>query len=127
MRMITKIVPVAGMLALIAIFSASTAQEVENAQRREPAIKHREWVAKSLSKIQTIKIGAAKADLLKIFREEGGLSTRANRTYVYHECPYIKVDVEFKPVEDAMNRLSEYPGDEIIKISKPYLDWSILD
>lgn len=127
MRMITKIVPVAGMLALIAIFSASMAQEVENAQRREQAIKHREWVAKSLSKIQTIKIGATRADLLKIFREEGGLSTRANRTYVYHECPYIKVDVEFKFVEDALNRLSEYPGDEIIKISKPYLDWSILD
>ena len=127
MRMITKVVPAAGVLALIVTFSASTAQEVENAQRREQAIKHGEWIAKSLSKIQTIKIGAAKADLLKIFREEGGLSTRANRTYVYHECPYIKVDVEFKPVEDAMNRLSEYPGDEIIKISKPYLDWSILD
>ena len=57
-----------------------------------------EWIAKSLREMKTIKVGMVRADLLKVFVTEGGISTPLNRTYVYRECPYIKVDVEFEPV-----------------------------
>lgn len=74
-----------------------------------------------------------RAELLKVFTTEGGLSTGLNRKYVYRECPYIKVDVEFEPVgrpaRDTQERVTllEADRDVIKNISKPYLEWSILD
>jgi hypothetical protein len=74
-----------------------------------------------------------RAELLNVFTTEGGLSTGLNRTYVYRKCPYIKVDVEFKPVgrpardKDGRVTLVEASGDVITKISRPYLEWSVLD
>ena len=49
------------------------------------------------------------------------------------DCPYIKVDVEFeavgRPARDRDGRvtLEEDRRDIITKISRPYLDWSIMD
>ena len=92
-----------------------------------------EWIANSLKEIQKIKVGMTRADLLKVFTTEGGLSTGLTRTYVYRECLYIKVDVEFEPVgrpaRDADGRVTlvESKDDVIRKISKPYLDWMVID
>lgn len=88
---------------------------------------HTQWIAKSLKEIETIKVGTTRADLLRVFKEEGGISTRTRRRYVYRDCPYIKVDVEFEPVGALENKLNENPQDKIIKISKAFLEWSISD
>ena len=94
---------------------------------------HKEWIANSLKEIQTIKVGMTRADLLKVFTTEGGISTGLHRRFVYRECPYIKVDVEFEAVgragRDAEGRvtLDEDDRDIITKISKPYLEWTIVD
>jgi hypothetical protein len=83
--------------------------------------------------MQSVKVGRTRADLLKVFTTEGGLSTGLRRTYAYRECPYFKVDVEFEPVgrpaRDAEGRvtLEESDADVIKSISRPYLDWSIAD
>ena len=66
-------------------------------------------------------------ELLRVFKEEGGISTRNWRRYAYRDCPYIKVDVEFQPVGDPENRVNQSTLDKIIKISKPFLEWSIMD
>jgi hypothetical protein len=83
---------------------------------------HTEWVAKSLIAMQGIKVGTTRADLLKIFTTEGGLSSASQRTYVYRGCPYIKLDVRFK----ASTR-EELPSDPITEVSRPYLAWTIMD
>ena len=88
---------------------------------------HTEWIVKSLKEIEGVKVGMTRVDLLTVFKEEGGLSTRTSRRYVYRDCPYIKVDVEFEPVGEPENKLFESPSDKIIKISKPFLEWTILD
>jgi hypothetical protein len=51
---------------------------------------------------------------------------------VFHDvvvrgCPGIKVDVEFVPVAHEQDGLTESPNDKIVKISKPYLDYSHMD
>ncbi|PQV65361.1 hypothetical protein B1R32_101101 [Abditibacterium utsteinense] len=79
-----------------------------------------EWIVKSLQEMETIKVGMNRAQLAKVFTTEGGLSTRTWRRYVYRECPYIKVNVEFKP--DSKGR-----SDVITKIPQPFLEWSIMD
>ena len=76
-----------------------------------------------LKECESVKPSMTRADLLKVFTIEGGLSTQIWRTYVHSRCPYIKVDVEFAPTKSGQ----EQPTDIITKISKPYLAWSIID
>jgi hypothetical protein len=94
---------------------------------------HTAWVAESLKRMQTIRPGMTRTDLLKVFTTEGGLSTGLQRTFVSQDCPYFKVDVEFeavgRPSRDADGRVTLVEGsqDIIVKISRPYLDFSIID
>ena len=99
---------------------------VQPADRSQDPKTHSEWIAQSLREMETIKVGMTRADLLKVFREEGVLSTRTQRQYVYRECLYIKVAVEFEPVETTAV-LPENGQDKIVKISQPFLEWSIID
>jgi hypothetical protein len=95
------------------------------ANRQQDLKNHTEWISECIKRIQSIKPGATRAELLKVFTTEGGLSTRSQRTYVYGDCPYIKVDVKFKAVDN--DKFEEKPDDIITEISKPYLQWSIMD
>ena len=94
---------------------------------------HVTWVAQALKRIQTIKPGMTREALLKVFTTEGGLSTGLQRTFVSRDCPYFKVDVEFKVVgrpdrdDDGRVTLVEGSQDIIVKISRPYLQFSIRD
>jgi hypothetical protein len=76
-----------------------------------------------LKECESVKPGMTRADLLKIFTTEGGLSGQQGRRYVHIRCPYIKVDVEFAPTKSGQ----EQATDIITKISKPFLEWSIID
>ena len=103
------------------------------ARSSQQAGEQKEWIANSLREMQKIKVGMTRADLLTVFTTEGGLSTGLQRTYVYRECHYIKVDVEFeavgRPARDVAGRvtLHEDSRDVIKKISRPYLEWSVTD
>lgn len=96
-------------------------------QTPKGAMGHSEWVARSLSAIQTIKAGMTRRDLLKLFTVEGGQSNRTTRTYVFRECHYIKVDVAFERVGAPQDKLKESMEDRILRISKPYLEQSVID
>jgi hypothetical protein len=84
------------------------------------------WVAKVLRQIAKIEPGMKRRDLLKVLTTEGGLSTRSQRTYVYSECPYIKVTIRFKAANNEGDAVEE-PDDIIESISQPYLAWSVTD
>ena len=94
---------------------------------------HIAWVNHTLQKMETIKPGMMRFDLLKVFRTEGGLSTGLRRTFVSQDCPYFKIDVEFKAVARPGSEsagfvtLLEDNRDIIVKISKPYLQFTIGD
>jgi hypothetical protein len=75
--------------------------------------------------METIKVGMTRTDLLKVFTEEGGLSSRESRTYGYRECRYFKVDVEFRSVERPGG--DEFGRDVIVKISRPYVHRMVVD
>lgn len=81
------------------------------------------WIDHALRAMQRIRVGATRSELLEVFTSEGGLSTPSQQTYVYRQCPFIKVDVRFA----VSSREAELPTDKIVVISRPYLDWSIAD
>jgi hypothetical protein len=118
---------IASLFVLLLTISILPAQSSQKSQSQT------EWIASSLKEMQKIKVGMTRADLLKVFTTEGGLSTGLNRTYVYRGCSYIKVDVEFEPVgrpaRDTEGRVTlvEANEDVIKRISKPYLEWMVID
>ena len=95
--------------------------------------KRDEWVRDTLAKMESIRPGVTREELMRVFRTEGGLSTGLHRTFVSRECPYFKVDVEFRAVgrpdrdSDGRVTLEEDARDIIVKISRPYLQFSIVD
>ena len=76
-----------------------------------------------LTETAALKAGGKRSDLEKHFTIEGGLSTASQRTYVSKRCSFIKVDVTFRP----LNAQKESPGDAILKVSKPYLAYNVID
>jgi hypothetical protein len=78
-----------------------------------------------LTECKKIAPGTTRTELLKVFTTEGGLSTAKHRTFVHRRCPYIKVDVDFTASDPKQK--DERPTDTVSKISKPYLEWSIID
>jgi hypothetical protein len=115
--------------AIAAPFFQSNAQS----SRGQTAENHVAWVAQVLKQMQTIKPGMTRETLLNVFTVEGGLSTGLQRTFVSRDCPYFKVDVQFqavgRPERDGNGRVTlvENGKDIILKISRPYLQFSIAD
>jgi hypothetical protein len=80
-----------------------------------------------LTEWKKITPGTTRTELLKVFTTEGGISTAKHRTFVHRRCPYIKVDVDFTLSDPKQSIVDERPTDTVSKISKPYLEWSIID
>ena len=83
---------------------------------------NRQLVAGWLEDIRAIKSGDSRADLLRVFKREGGNSTG---NFAYKKCPLIHVDVEFESVGGDLFR--GLPTDKIKKISVPFLGYERLD
>lgn len=79
------------------------------------------WIAKVLKQIESIHPGMTRKDLWLTFTTEGGLSTRQQQTFIYKDCPYIKVDVVFSGTG------ATEAEDRIVSISRPYLAFSVTD
>jgi hypothetical protein len=87
-------------------------------------------VINALADVQRLKTDSTRKDLMERFTTEGGLSMPKMRTFVYQKCPYIKIDVTFDLVDKSIkaDRLPrEDPADKIIAISRPYLEYGVID
>jgi hypothetical protein len=123
---------VIGLVAAGVIGSARVLQASPRQVEQDCSQSHIKWVADAMVRMQTIKTGMTREKLLKVFKGEGGLSTRLRRTYVSNDCPYFKVDFEFEAVggpdqDEKVAWLTEGSDDKIVKISEPYLEFSIMD
>jgi hypothetical protein len=81
-------------------------------------------ITRVLNVVGGLKAGDKRADVERNFRMDGGLSfTPANR-YVFKDCPYIKIDVEFS----QQSKSGKYaPTDVVGHVSKPYLEYPYSD
>ena len=85
-------------------------------------------VSDLLVECQKIKPGMTRSELLRVFIAEGGIFTAQHRTFVHRRCPYIKVDVDFNLSGRTSPGTNAEQGDDIVRsISKPYLDWTVID
>ena len=118
----------AGLAGAVPVIQASMEGEQERTSCDYDA-----WVSEVLQRMETIKPGMTRKQLLTVFQTEGGLSTPLRRLFVSQDCPYFKVDVEFRavgrPERDEEGRVTMVEGEEDIirKISRPFLQFSISD
>jgi hypothetical protein len=120
-------------LSIIAISDPPIVGHTNSAGQDPCAQAHEAWVTHALEKMESIKPGMTREDLLRVFTAEGGLSTGLHRTFVSRDCHYFKVDVEFNAVgrpnldREGRATLQEDSRDIIVKVSRPYLEFSITD
>jgi hypothetical protein len=93
---------------------------------------HVAWVSESLKRMQSAQPGTTRDQLMRVFTTEGGIIfSGLQRTFVSRDCPYFKVDITFRrttpPDGGAPGVFDELGSDVIVTISRPYLQFSIMD
>jgi hypothetical protein len=113
------------LLFSIVVIGGSASLRPTHSAGPEPCTQdHAAWLTPVLEKMETIKPGMTRWDLLRVFRTEstrrtftmgGAQQSVLRETFVSQDCPYFKIDVEFEPKFGVLNQ------DVIVKVSKPYV------
>lgn len=83
-------------------------------------------VVRAIEAARTLKSGMSRSDVEKGFLRDGGVQFREKTTYVYRDCDYIKIDVEFATQSDTPKG-QLHPNDRIVSVSRPYLAYPTMD
>lgn len=122
-------------LVVFTTFCSPKISETPDSQKPPPEINEtfnkqkQAWacqcVLEALTDIEKIKVGMKRKDLDQIFSPDGGISSISRETFIYKPCNFIKVGIRFA-VTDKNQRVPKFdPEDEIVEISKPYLDYPV--
>ena len=115
------------LLSIIVIGGSASFRPAQSANPEPCAQNHEAWLKQVSEKMETIKPGMTRWDLLKVLRTEGaprrtfkiggGPPQVLRESFVSQDCPYLRIDVEFEPVA-VPNQ------DVIVRVSKPYLQFA---
>ena len=118
------------LLSVIVIGGSASFRPTQSANPEPCAQNYEAWLKQVSEKMEAIKPGMTRWDLLKVLRTEGTPRPRfrigggppqvLRESFVSQDCPYLKIDVEFESVAglDVPNQ------DVIVKVSKPYLQFA---
>jgi hypothetical protein len=84
-------------------------------------------ITDALSEIEKIKVGMKRKDFDETFSIDGGISRTNPQRFVYQKCNFIKVEAKFKFIDKTGKFPKHNSEDEIIEISKPYLEHPFAD
>lgn len=82
---------------------------------------HDRWLQERHFEAISIKVGMTRADLLKVFRMDGGLQSLLPTRYVLKSSNFIKVDVEFDVPEGEKGKV--IPEDLRFEMESPAFDF----
>ncbi len=83
-----------------------------------------QMVLRALTAYSQLEPGMLRAEVEKDFLMDGGISSRSEGRYVYKECIYIKLEVEYEPAEE---RGVGSPRDVVKTLSKLTIDYAASD
>jgi AraC-like DNA-binding protein len=87
----------------------------------------RQWLEERYKEATSVRAGMSRAELLRVFDEDGGLQRIPASRYVLRSCRMIKVDVEFDVGYGQAYRVKPDKELKIKGISKPYLEHMYAD
>jgi hypothetical protein len=115
-----------GGLLIAALMVVTVASVRPSAQVTDEKV-HQLWLEQRYEEATSIQPGMTRADLMKLFMEDGGLQEIPSRRYVLKSCYLIQIQVKFdgpsgrayKPVPDDQLK--------IVEVTKPYLARMAID
>jgi hypothetical protein len=115
------------LLSVIVIAGSASFRPTQSANPEPCTQSHEAWLKQVSEKIETIKPGMTRWDLLRVLRTEGtprhmfriggAASGVLRESFVSQDCPYLRIDVELAGRDDPIQ-------DVIVKVSKPYLHFA---
>jgi hypothetical protein len=123
------------LLSMVVIGGSASLRPTQSASPQPCAQDHEVWLTHLTEKMEAIKPGMTRWDVLKVFRTDGGppiwknvgLPTVLRQTFVSQDSPYFRIDVEFEPVprvDGSLGFSREDNRDVILKVSKPYVQFA---
>jgi hypothetical protein len=123
------------LFSIIVIGASAFVRPTQSASPEPCALDHDVWLAHLIARMDSIKPGMTRLDLLQVFKPEGGQPTPTTKglrrgRFVSQDCPYFKIDVEFEPVARPdigyapLGLSPEDNRDVILKVSKPYVQFA---
>jgi len=108
-------------LLLLATYSITTHGQGEQEEV------HRQWLYERYAEATSIKPGMSRADLLRVFKEDGGLQRIPATRYLLKSCKMIKIEVEFDTEYGQAYKEKPDADLKITKVSQPYLEYPHAD
>ena len=122
------------LVSIIVVGGSASIRPAQSASSDPCKQDHAAWLTQVLEKMEAIKPGMTRWDLLHVFRTEEGVPNRREvgltglrETFVSQDCPYFKIDVEFKRVDIRPGPTMSFDlpnQDVIVKVSKPYVQFA---
>jgi len=113
----------AGLLVVTGASVRHVAQDIDDKA-------HQDWLEARYKEATSIQPGMTRADLMKLFDQEGGLQgdgLQAPARYVLKNCFLIHIDVTFdRPTREASRNVPDEQL-KIVEVSKPYLARLVID
>jgi hypothetical protein len=82
-------------------------------------------IEEALKAAQTLTPGTPRSKVEMDFRPDGGLQPFYGPSrYLFKKCPSIKIEIEFTHFDGQQDGL---PSDQVIKVSRPYLEYPFYD
>jgi hypothetical protein len=100
---------------------------VGSSTRHEARQNPREWLEERYKEATSVRAGMSRAELMRVFEEDGGLQRIPASRYVLRSCRMIKVEVEFDVKYGQAYKEKPDAQLKIKAISKPYLEYMDTD
>ena len=88
---------------------------------------HEQWLEEKYKEATSIKTGTTRADLLKLFEEDGGLQSIPAGRYVLKSCHLIQIEVKFDTKYGVNYQPTPDENLKIVEVSRPYLERMAMD
>jgi hypothetical protein len=112
-------------LILAFMFSAlvfsSRAQQADKQDQSENLIKE------AISIAGNLKEGSIRSEVERDFELDGGIQSRGLSRYMLKKCHLIKIDVTFSKDKNSGTWIVGSPDDKVTSVSKPYLEYPVMD
>lgn len=109
------VILIIGFIAIAGARVCPQAQENSDASRQQ-------WVEERYKEAVSIRPGMNRADLMKLFAEDGGLQSVPASRYVLKSCHLIKIEVKFATPYGVNYKPTPDQDLKITEVSRPYLE-----
>ncbi len=114
-------------LLLVCLCFGLAAIPIQAGKQSEPCQSPTAFLERALQSVARIQPGSTRVDVEKDFEMDGGEQIINPSRYVWKECQYIKIDVEFKAADGGQPTAQYAPTDVVVKVGTPYLAYPISD